>query len=80
MFLTIFWCSLNTSFDSSNEKKFSQYMLEGSADIEDTNDVTDSDEEDEEDIDIASMISGLQNATSFKEARQKSFPMKKKLP
>ena len=55
-------------------------MLEGSADIEDTNDETDSDEEDEEDIDIASMISGLQNATSFKEARQKSFPMKKSLP
>ena len=54
-------------------------MLEGSADIEDTNDETDSDEEDEEDIDIASMISGLQNATSFKEARQKSFPMKKSL-
>ena len=55
-------------------------MLEGSADIEETNDKTDSDEEDEEDIDIASMISGLQNATSFKEARQKSFPMKKSLP
>ena len=55
-------------------------MLEGSADIEDTNDETDSDEEDEEDIDIASMISGLRNATSFKEARQKSFPMKKSLP
>lgn len=55
-------------------------MLEGSADIEETNDETDSDEEDEEDIDIASMISGLQNATSFKEARQKSFPMKKSLP
>lgn len=54
-------------------------MLEGSADIEETNDKTDSDEEDEEDIDIASMISGLQNATSFKEARQKSFPMKKSL-
>ena len=54
-------------------------MLEGSADIEETNDETDSDEEDEEDIDIASMISGLQNATSFKEARQKSFPMKKSL-
>ena len=55
-------------------------MLEGSADIEETNDKTDSDEEDEEDIDIASMISGLRNATSFKEARQKSFPMKKSLP
>ena len=55
-------------------------MLEGSADIEETNDKTDSDEEDEEDIDIASMISGLQNATSFKEARQKSFPMKKSFP
>ena len=54
-------------------------MLEGSADIEETNDKTDSDEEDEEDIDIASMISGLRNATSFKEARQKSFPMKKSL-
>ena len=35
MFLTFSWCSLNT-------------VLEGSADIEETNDETDSDEEDEE--------------------------------
>ena len=68
------------SFDSSIEKKFNQYIFEGSPDIEETNNETDSDEEDEEDIDIASMISGLQNATSFKEARQKSLPMKRSFP